>query len=115
MGKRILQRRRGKAGIQFRARTKGKIAPVRYPRIGPDSEGTATVTALSWHFREPRHFEGGNLVFSDLDDTILVENNMLIVFPSCLRHGVTQVKMKDGAEPWKGLGRYCLSSFMNIK
>lgn len=46
MGKRILQRRRGKAGIQFRAPVRGKIAPVRYPRIGPDSEGTALVTAL---------------------------------------------------------------------
>jgi large subunit ribosomal protein L2 len=46
MGKRILQRRRGKAGIQFRAPIKGKIAPVRYPRIGADSEGTATVTAI---------------------------------------------------------------------
>ncbi len=46
MGKRILQRRRGKAGIQFRAPIKGKVAPVRYPRIGADSEGTAMVTAL---------------------------------------------------------------------
>ncbi|HZW85471.1 MAG TPA: 50S ribosomal protein L2 [Nitrososphaerales archaeon] len=46
MGKRILQRRRGKAGIQFRAPIKGKIAPVRYPRIGPESEGTGTVTAI---------------------------------------------------------------------
>lgn len=42
MGKRILQRRRGKAGIQFRAPIKGKIAPVRYPR----AEGAATVTAI---------------------------------------------------------------------
>lgn len=44
MGKRILQRRRGKAGIQFRAPIKGKIAPVRYPKHG--SEGQATVTAI---------------------------------------------------------------------
>jgi large subunit ribosomal protein L2 len=45
MGKRILQRRRGKAGIQFRAPSKGKIAPVRYPKA--DSvQGTATVTAI---------------------------------------------------------------------
>jgi hypothetical protein len=75
----------------------------------------AVVTALSWHYQQPRQFEGGDLVFTDLDETIPVENNMLIVFPSCLRHGVTQVKMKDGVEPWKGFGRYCLSSFMNIK
>ncbi len=44
MGKRILQRRRGKAGIQFRAPIKGKIAPVRYPKEGAD--GQATVTAI---------------------------------------------------------------------
>jgi large subunit ribosomal protein L2 len=46
VGKRILQRRRGKAGIQFRSRTRGKIAPVRYPRIGPQSEGTGVVTSI---------------------------------------------------------------------
>jgi large subunit ribosomal protein L2 len=46
LGKRILQRRRGKAGIQFRAPIKGKIAPVRYPRIGVASEGTGVVTAI---------------------------------------------------------------------
>ncbi|MDG6983267.1 MAG: 50S ribosomal protein L2 [Nitrososphaerota archaeon] len=44
MGKRILQRRRGKAGIQFRAPKKGKIAPVRYPQA--TTQGTATVTAI---------------------------------------------------------------------
>ncbi len=44
MGKRILQRRRGKAGIQFRAPIKGKIAPVRYPKSGIG--GAATVTAI---------------------------------------------------------------------
>ena len=43
MGKRILQRRRGKAGIQFRAPSRGKVAPVRYPRI---EAGAATVTAI---------------------------------------------------------------------
>jgi large subunit ribosomal protein L2 len=46
MGKRILQRRRGKAGIQFRAPSKGKIAPVRYPMAGSSSEGTAVVTRI---------------------------------------------------------------------
>ncbi len=45
MGKRILQRRRGKAGIQFRAPKKGKIAPVRYPRFGTGSS-EATITAI---------------------------------------------------------------------
>jgi len=46
MGKRILQRRRGKAGIQFRAPSKGKIAPSRYPRVDQSGNGSATVTAI---------------------------------------------------------------------
>ncbi|QQG48054.1 MAG: 50S ribosomal protein L2 [archaeon] len=46
MGKRILQRRRGKAGIQFRSPSKGKIAPVRYPRIGVESEGAGRITSI---------------------------------------------------------------------
>ncbi len=46
MGKRILQRRRGKAGIQFRSRTRGKISPSRYPRIEVGGSGTAKVTAI---------------------------------------------------------------------
>jgi len=46
MGKRILQRRRGKAGIQFRAPKKGKISPVRYPRFEAGSTGGATITAI---------------------------------------------------------------------
>ena len=46
MGKRILQRRRGKAGIQFRAPSKGKIAPVRYPKLDASGGLKATVTAI---------------------------------------------------------------------
>lgn len=74
----------------------------------------ALVTALSWHFFQPQQFTGGDLVFTDLDETILVENNMLLMFHSCLRHGVTPVKLRDGVEADKGMGRYCLSNFMNI-
>ncbi|HUI00566.1 MAG TPA: 50S ribosomal protein L2 [Nitrososphaerales archaeon] len=49
MGKRILQRRRGKGGIQFRVSPRGKVAPVRYPLIAPeaaDHQGKLTVKAL---------------------------------------------------------------------
>jgi len=49
MGKRILQRRRGKGGIQWRVSARGKIAPVRYPLMNPDAsghEGKLVVKAL---------------------------------------------------------------------
>lgn len=49
MGKRILQRRRGKGGLQFRVSHRGKIAPVRYPLANPDApghDGQLTIKAL---------------------------------------------------------------------
>ncbi|HUH99712.1 MAG TPA: 50S ribosomal protein L2 [Nitrososphaerales archaeon] len=49
MGKRILQRRRGKGGIQFRVSPRGKIAPVRYPMVNSaagDTAGRFTIKAL---------------------------------------------------------------------
>lgn len=46
MGKRILQQRAGKGGIQFRARTKGKVAPVKYPKYVEKGFEIAKVTAI---------------------------------------------------------------------
>jgi large subunit ribosomal protein L2 len=46
MGKRILQRRRGKAGIQFRSPSKGKIADTRYPNIPIGLQDKAVITAI---------------------------------------------------------------------
>ncbi len=46
MGKRILQRRRGKGGIQFRSRTRGKIAPSRYPMLAAAGQEKGTVTGI---------------------------------------------------------------------
>jgi large subunit ribosomal protein L2 len=43
MGKRILQRHRGKAGIQYRAPTKGKFAVVGYPFMATDQTVEAKV------------------------------------------------------------------------
>jgi large subunit ribosomal protein L2 len=47
MGKRILQRRWGKGGIQFRVSPRGKIAPVRYPLSTSQTSGSSmTIRAL---------------------------------------------------------------------
>jgi large subunit ribosomal protein L2 len=49
MGKRILQRRRGKGGIQWRVSPRGKIAPVRYPLMTQeeaDPNNKLTVKAI---------------------------------------------------------------------
>lgn len=46
MGKRIMQRRRGKGGVQFRVSSKGKIAPVRYPNVSSDGAHPLIVKAI---------------------------------------------------------------------
>ena len=75
---------------------------------------TAVVTALTWFFKEPKQFTGGDLVFSAFNKTIEIENNMLLVFPSVVKHEVTAVSMEKDIPKFSRLGRYCMSQFMNI-
>lgn len=75
---------------------------------------TAVITALTWLFKEPKQFEGGDLIFTKFDEKIEVTNNTLIMFPSHFKHEVTAISMQ-GYEPFSGNGRYCMSQFINVK
>jgi hypothetical protein len=75
----------------------------------------ATITSLQWIFKEPKKFTGGNLTFTKYNETIEIENNMMIMFPSFIKHEVTAVEMRADYCGYKGNGRYCLSQFMNIQ
>lgn len=72
-------------------------------------------STLTYFFEEPQQFEGGQLQFR-LDDDVVsvpVENNMTIIFPSCIQHAVVPVKMQDtaiGETP----GRFSLAQFVAI-
>jgi len=71
-------------------------------------------TGLTWFFKEPKSFTGGNLTFTDYDYTINIENNMFVLFPSFVRHEVDEIKMPTNSQNFSGLGRYCLSQFYYI-
>jgi len=75
----------------------------------------ASITSLQWIFKEPKKFAGGNLVFTKYNETVEIENNMMIMFPSHVKHEVMEVKMAPEYCGYKGNGRYCLSQFMNIQ
>ena len=47
MGKRILVQRRGKGGMQYRAPSKGKLAPARYPSLSYAETFIGTITKIS--------------------------------------------------------------------
>jgi predicted 2-oxoglutarate/Fe(II)-dependent dioxygenase YbiX len=63
-------------------------------------------------YKDPKNFEGGELVFDEYDYTIPCESNKMIMFPSVLNHSVTPIKMLSD-EPMTG--RYSITIFQNIK
>lgn len=73
----------------------------------------STVTILFWFFKEPKRFDGGDLFFSDTEELIKIKNNSMIMFPSWAYHSVTELKMDEKFQN-KKLGRYCLTTFLNI-
>jgi Rps23 Pro-64 3,4-dihydroxylase Tpa1-like proline 4-hydroxylase len=73
-------------------------------------------TACTWFVREPRKFEGGNLIITDFykqQHEIELKNNRVILFRGATKHQVQPVVNYTG-EPFSGDGRYTLSQFMTI-
>tara|TARA_B100000287_G_scaffold250070_1_gene235051 strand:+ start:8476 stop:9126 length:651 start_codon:yes stop_codon:yes gene_type:complete len=66
-------------------------------------------TSLTWLYKEPKAFTGGDLIFPEFDMKIELEYNRTIVFPGPLLHQATPIDM-EGSE-LNGLGRYCISQF----
>ena len=71
-------------------------------------------TALTWLFKEPKKFEGGDLVFTQSNIKIDCMYNRTVLFPSWYYHGVTQIKMND-EDLNKGFGRWAITHFINFK
>jgi hypothetical protein len=72
----------------------------------------AVMTALTWFYKEPKMFFGGDLLFSDYNKfTIPLKNNRAVLFPSFLFHEVEEIRMPEHKP---GYGRYCMAQFFVI-
>ena len=69
-------------------------------------------TALVWFYKEPKRFTGGDLTFTQSQQTVECKHNRMILFPSYYLHAVDEVSMEYKYRG-KGLGRYCLTHFYN--
>jgi hypothetical protein len=76
---------------------------------------TSILTYLYWCHKEPKKFEGGDLILPELDAGIEYKNNRLVIFPSWRLHEVTPIKMIEQVEPYSGYGRYCITNFVYIR
>lgn len=68
-------------------------------------------TILTWLYREPKAWAGGELIFSELNAEIEPNNNRSIIFPSCFTHEVKPVKMQNELI---GFGRFVITNFAFI-
>jgi Rps23 Pro-64 3,4-dihydroxylase Tpa1-like proline 4-hydroxylase len=75
----------------------------------------AAYTSLSYLFKEPQAFTGGDVVIdiNGYSVTIPIKNNRVIIFPSCYPHAVTNVHMKE-EDKGKMMGRFCITQFFFI-
>ena len=75
-------------------------------------EDTAMYTAVTWFFKEPKAFIGGDFYFSDYNVKIEVQNNMMVLFPSFVKHSVDEIILKN--KSLSGYGRYAMTQFVYI-
>jgi Rps23 Pro-64 3,4-dihydroxylase Tpa1-like proline 4-hydroxylase len=70
-------------------------------------------TAITFFFKKPKSFEGGELIFPEFDYTFECNDNNLILFPSCILHAANKVKMTNDTT-CSGNGRYSMMQFLKI-
>jgi predicted 2-oxoglutarate/Fe(II)-dependent dioxygenase YbiX len=79
----------------------------------PHADGSA-LTALTYFYREPKQFSGGELVFPKHDTTLPPLHNTTYLFCGQELHGVNPIRMNP-EDVGKGLGRYCMAQFLSFK
>jgi hypothetical protein len=90
---------------------------IRYYETGEYYRGhrdNARFTAISYFFKEPKSFTGGDLHFDDFDYTVNIENNMTILFVGSMIHSTTELVMTDHTERFSGYGRYAMTQFLDL-
>lgn len=70
-------------------------------------------TALTWFYKEPKKYTGGDLSFPEYNVNIECLNNRCVIFPSIIRHAVNPLIMNED-DRGKQNGRFCISQFLTV-
>ena len=94
------------------------ITKVRYYHNGdyykPHTDSYFEFLAFSYFYKEPKKFSGGNLIFPKYNHEFNCQNNSLIMFPSWVEHGVSEISIQD-SDYFEGNGRYAITHFFGCK
>jgi hypothetical protein len=73
-------------------------------------------TSLTYLYKEPKSFIGGDLYFEEFNYTIPIENNRLVFFAGCLKHASTDLQMNNDKKEivCSGFGKYTIANFMDV-
>ncbi len=66
-------------------------------------------TSLTFFYKEPKQFTGGDFWLSRFKHKIEIKNNMTVIIPSFVEHHVDEVNMKNSVY---GNGRYSMTIFL---
>ena len=70
--------------------------------------------AFSYFYKEPKKFEGGELLFPKYDYKVPCDNNSIIIMPGWVEHAVSKVSIED-SEYFDGWGRYAITHFFGCR
>jgi len=71
------------------------------------------ITVLTWFFKTPKNFIGGDFKFTDFNLDIEVKNNRTVIFFSSYTHEVSEVTILDKTVP--ASGRFTVTDFLYIE
>ena len=72
----------------------------------------ALYSAVTWFFKEPKKFDGGDFYFTDYNLKIEVKNNKTVLFPSVIHHSVDEILMNTNS--CSGYGRYVMVQLLYL-
>ena len=94
------------------------ISKVRYYHNGdyykPHTDSYFEFLAFSYFYKEPKKFSGGDLIFPKYNYKFNCQNNSLIMFPSWVEHGVSEISIQE-SDYFEGYGRYAITHFFGCK
>ena len=77
---------------------------------------SALYTCITWFFKEPKAFSGGDFNFNQYDIKMEIKNNMSVIFPSFVSHSFDEIKMSEDFDlQLSGYGMYSMTQFLYIK
>lgn len=73
----------------------------------------SVLTTLTWFYKEPKVFQGGDMVLNS-EATVECLNSLMLIIPSTVLHEVTPIILPSEYQD-QGFGRYTVTTFVTVK